>query len=280
MNVLLQAIRSVDIGVYHFLNGYAGNWFLDRVVSHEEAANILKGGLFLALYAYVWFRGGTDQRKRRSEIVAILTGTLLTLAVTRLIADLAPFRVRPMYFPHRPHSFPIALNMENWSSFPSDTAAYFIALAYGLAHLMRRYAGPIMLYTVVWICLPRMYLGEHYLSDILAGAAIGLTVVWIALRSEWLRSGLADRVLAFTDAKPQVFYGIAFLVSFEMGVLFNDVRVASRGLFHLALAEPRRIFLHPALLVCEVIVAGIIAGYLLFRIFMRRPVISGLWHRR
>lgn len=270
----------MDIGVYHFLNGYAGNWFLDRIVSHEEAGNLLKGGLFLALYAYLWFRVDTDQRTRRSEIIAIIAGALLTLVVSRLIANLAPFRLRPMYLPHRPYAYPITLNMENWSSFPSDTAAYFIALAYGLAHFMRRYAVPLMLYAVVWICLPRLFLGEHYLSDMVAGAAIGFTVVWLSLRSEWLRSGLADLVLAFMDAKPQIFYGIAFFVCFEMGVLFDDVRAVSRGLFHFALAQRNGSFFHHSSLAWQVLVAGMIAGYLLFRIFMRRPVVSNLWHRR
>jgi membrane-associated phospholipid phosphatase len=136
MNVFLHQIRSVDLIVYHFLNGYAGQWLLDRLASFEEHNNLFKGGLFLAAYAFLWFRGGADREQRRRRIVTIFAGTMLALLVSRTIADIAPFRIRPMFEPgisHIPYSISIMGNMESWSSFPSDTAAYFFALAFGLA---------------------------------------------------------------------------------------------------------------------------------------------------
>lgn len=120
--------------------------------------------------------------------------------------------------------------MESWSSFPSDTAAYFFALAFGLAYLVRRYSASIMLYTLGWICLPRLFLGEHYLSDIVVGGAIGIGMVWASVRSEWFRSSLATRVLSVMNSRPEVFYASAFLACFEMGILFDDVRSAARHL--------------------------------------------------
>lgn len=172
MHALVHLISSLDVNVYHFLNGFAGNWFLDRLVSYEEADNLFKGGLFLAIYGYLWFRIGPDQEKRRQAIIAILTATLLTLVLCRTIAELVPFRVRPMFdrtITHHPYAFPITPNQENWNSFPSDSAAYFFALAFGLAHLLRRHSVLIMMYTAVWICLPRAFFGAHYLSDLVVG---------------------------------------------------------------------------------------------------------------
>jgi membrane-associated phospholipid phosphatase len=235
MNVLLEGIRSVDLSVYRFVNGYAGQWLLDRLAAFEEQNNLFKGGLFIGGYAFLWFRSGADREERRRKIIVIFTGTMLALLVSRTIADLAPFRIRPMFDPgisHHPYSVSVMANMENWSSFPSDTAAYFFALAFGLAYLLRRYTVPIMLYTAGWICLPRVFLGEHYLSDIVVGSAIGIATVWASLRSEWLRAGLATRVLSLMHARPEVFYASAFLACFEMGVLFDDVRSAARQFFH------------------------------------------------
>jgi hypothetical protein len=149
-------------------------------------------------------------------------------------------RLRPMYDPSLPHhaySFPTPPNLLDWSSFPSDTAAYFFALAFGLVHLLRRYSVPILLYTAGWICLPRMYLGEHYLSDIVVGAAIGIAVVKASLKSGWLHQNIASPVLRFMDAKPHVFYAAAFLVFFEMAVVFGDVRTAMQQLIHALHAE-------------------------------------------
>ena len=152
MGVLVRSIQNLDVVVYHFLNGFAGNRFLDHFASFEENDKLLKGGLFLAIYWYRWFCAGPDQKRRRRAIIAILTGALLVLAVSRTIANFAPYRVRPMFDPHlqhHPYAFPISPNLINWSALerlPSDTAALFWALEFGLAYLSRRLAIPMMLY--------------------------------------------------------------------------------------------------------------------------------------
>jgi PAP2 superfamily len=120
----------------------------------------------------------------------------------------------------------------NWSSFPSDTAAYFFALAFGLAYLSRRLAIPIILYTAAWVCLPRMYLGLHYASDIVVGAAIGITTVWVSLRSELLQAMVARRLLSAMETTPEWFYAIAFLVSIEMATVFEGFRHAGNSILH------------------------------------------------
>ena len=224
MNILLQAIQSADLSIYHFLNGFAGSWFLDRFVSMIESTNLVNGGFVLAIYWYLWFRNGPDREKRREAIIVILIGVMLSLVVARTIAFAAPFRLRPVYDPavqHQPYSWPAYASLENWSAFPSDTATVFFGLACGIACLSRRLAIPITLYTAVWISLPRMYFGIHYASDMVMGAAIGIAVVWFALRIGWLRSRLASRALAAAHATPSVFYAAAFLVSYEMATMFD-----------------------------------------------------------
>jgi undecaprenyl-diphosphatase len=225
----------LDLSVYSFLSRFASNGLLNILVDFQENNNLLKGGLAFTMFAYLWFRTGPDQENRRRTIVAIFTGTLLALLVSRTIANIAPFRIRPMYdlsLPHHPFAFPTRANLEDWSSFPSDTAAYFFSLGFGLAYLLRRYAVLILLYVAAWICFPRVFLGVHYTSDIVVGAMIGITLAWISVRSKWLRTGVADRVLAFMDASPGIFYATAFLVCFEMAALFDDIRTPARQLFH------------------------------------------------
>src|ERR1700733_3782563 len=93
VHFLFHLIHSLDVSVYQFLNGFAGNWLIDRLVGYEEGNNLFKGGVFLAKYAYIWFRAGPRQEERRREIVAILTGTLFALALARTIANIAPYRL-------------------------------------------------------------------------------------------------------------------------------------------------------------------------------------------
>jgi membrane-associated phospholipid phosphatase len=237
---VFQAIHNIDLSIYHFLSGFAGNWVLDRLASQEESNNLLKGGIFFAIYWYLWFRSDSDRESRRSSIVAITFAAPLAIMVARTIAFLAPFRMRPIYEPllvHPLYSVPVTGNLENWSSFPSDTAAYFFALAFGLAYLLRRFAIPIMLYTAGWICLPRLYLGFHYASDIVVGSLVGISLAWISLRSEIVRSMVARRVLAATETRPEWIYPIAFLISFEMATVFEGSRLMGRALLNAARVE-------------------------------------------
>jgi membrane-associated phospholipid phosphatase len=235
MSFVFHLIHSLDVSVYVFLNRFAGNWVVDRLVSYEEDDNLFKGGFFLAMYAYIWFQVGPRQEEQRRSIVAILTGTLVALVLARTIANFAPYRLRPMYdpaLPHRAYSLPMSFNMENWSSFPSDSAAYFFALASGLVRLMRRHSVPILLFTAVWICLPRLFAGLHFLSDVVVGIAIGIAMVEASLKCRWLRQNLATPILSFMETKPNIFYAASFMIFFEMGVAFDDVRRPVRGLFH------------------------------------------------
>jgi hypothetical protein len=70
-------------------------------------------------------------------------------------------------------------------------------------------------------------------------AGIGIALVWASLKVEWLQSGFAARLLKLEEAKPGVFYRAAFLTSFEMGVIFEDLRGVARALCDIACAEHR-----------------------------------------
>ena len=179
------------------------------------------------MYWYLWFRSSPNQERCRKAIIAIMIGTILSIIAARTIAFIVPFRIRPIYDPALPHhlySIPLTYNLENWSAFPSDTAAYFFALAFGLSYLLRRLSALIVLYTVGVVCLSRMYLGLHYASDIVTGIAIGITMVWVSLRSDLIQSIVTRRFLTAMETRPQWFYAIAFLVSFEMATVFDGLR--------------------------------------------------------
>lgn len=97
MNVFLHAICSVDLNIYHFLSGFAGNWILDRLAGQEETNNLLKGGIFFAMYWHIWFRIDDDKERSCRAIITIFIGTILSVVVVRTIAYITPFRVRPIY---------------------------------------------------------------------------------------------------------------------------------------------------------------------------------------
>ena len=240
MHSALHFIQNIDLSIYYWLDRFHGNWYLDRFVAFQESNSLFKCGLLTSLFWYFWFREDREQRQTRSKILIILTGTLAGIVLARVVATIMPFRVRPMYATNAQHalSIPMPGGFLDWSSFPSDHAAYLCALGFGLIWLSRRFTMPVMLFLAGWVCLPRMYLGIHYASDLIAGAAIGVTTVWLSLKMKWLEASIARPLLIFADRKPQYFYMLAFLGTFEMTTLFWDIQAPIHAGLHLLSSIP------------------------------------------
>ena len=74
-----------------------------------------------------------------------------------------------------------------------------------------------------------MYLGLHYFSDIVAGAAIGGSVCWLAnllLPPTRLVGAIEEQA----SARPALFYAALFLVTSQIAELIESVRVIAGGL--------------------------------------------------
>jgi undecaprenyl-diphosphatase len=97
---------------------------------------------------------------------------LLVLAPTNLLVEgikRATDRTRPDG-EHKPSN----------ASFPSSHAANIFALAVVLGRRWRR-ALPLFLLVAVGVAVSRVYLNRHWVSDVVAGAAIGVgTAYWVA----------------------------------------------------------------------------------------------------
>jgi undecaprenyl-diphosphatase len=144
-----------------------------------------------------------------------------------------PFRLRPLHNPQLHVRLALAVPpgaFEGWSSFPSDHAVLFSTLAAGLYLVSRRLGWLMGLYTAFFILLPRVCLGIHYPSDILAGALLGLaaasTVRIVALRRavNWPADWLLER-------SPGWFYAGLFQLTYQTAVSFDPWRhLASQAL--------------------------------------------------
>ena len=74
-------------------------------------------------------------------------------------------------------------NRRSNSSFPSGHASGIVGLAWIVAHRHRRLA-PYAWTIAIWISASRVFLERHYVSDVLAGALLGILFAVIALRFE------------------------------------------------------------------------------------------------
>src|SRR5947208_2612859 len=210
----------VDAAILEWINGFAGRSpALDEFVWLVADNALFKGAPFMAVCWWLWFQRPPQhaqqdaqqegrQRRRRAVILATLLSTLLALILARTLASLLPFRPRPLHDPTAGVRVVAAVRadvLDRWSSLPSDHATLFFALATGFALAAPRLAAWLFAYTLLVICLPRLYLGLHYPSDLAAGAALGPAVVLLG-NIATARAVLAGPLLRCAQRWPALFY--------------------------------------------------------------------------
>ena len=221
-------VDNLDKSISGFLNSFSGQYpGLDLIVVIFVSSHFLKSAPVLTLLWWSWFSGTAEIRRRRREyIVATMTAALGGLLVARLLVNNLPFRPRPLHDAAMHFRPPMGLHpnvLSDWSAFPSDHAVLFTALALGLT-LAHRIPGLfILVYVLVAVFFPRLYAGFHYPSDMLAGALLGAVLV-LALGYSGIRRRLAGPVLTWEERHPASFYAVAFLLAWQIAMLFDPLR--------------------------------------------------------
>jgi membrane-associated phospholipid phosphatase len=234
--------ESLNYFVVKSLNQFgAGAPLFNKVQFYLESSPLFKSFPLIAILWFYWFREDRERAQRQRLIVCTLAACLLALLVARVINNLGPFQPRPIANsalslarfaglpPFQEHS-----GVRDWSSFPSDHAALFFALAMGIFYLSRPAGVAAIAYVTAFVAFPRVYLGLHYPTDIAGGAAIAMVCVWFAMheRTGRLYQAVPGRLLA---AHPALFQTLMLLLTIEMALLFDNVRKFGRMFFkHLA----------------------------------------------
>ncbi len=221
--------RQADAYVSTAINHWAScNEVINHAVYVAGQTDFLTGALMVALVYYCWFSHATAESRMR--LLLGFGAVLVSGVASRLLQVSLPLRLRPMHawdsgFNPLPGIDPALANY--WGSFPSDHAALFFALVAVVWGQSRR-LGLLAACSALFGVLPRIYLGLHYLSDVVAGAALGVGLVFMFGR--FGPRTLAHWALALQQRRPGLAYGVAFLMSFEVATLFEDVRQVGRGI--------------------------------------------------
>ncbi len=232
-----------DRDILLFLNRFLGRSpGCDAFINEFQHSNLLKGTLFFTLIWYLWFRPQHSEQETlqvRQKLVATLCALTVGIILARTLADLLPLRVRPAFNPELNLRIPDALKQTgllSWSSFPSDHAIVWFTLAWGSLALDRK-LGVLACSYAVFLGFGRVYTGVHYPSDIIGAAAIAAGVTWVCHR-ERVRTALYAPLARLQLGHPGFFYAAAFLLTYEMANMFDQVRVlgwfAWKALHHAA----------------------------------------------
>lgn len=210
-----------------WLNQFAGGSAAVDGFIKEVSDNVLvQGAVPVTALAYLWFRCKTPAQRAhdREKILITLAAAIVTIFFARWIAALLPYRQRPIN--------EAALGFHNghpewghdlylWSSFPSDHAVLFFALATGIAAMSRPLGILMLLHAAIVDCLPRIYLGFHHPTDILAGALLGVagTAAMLAMP---INRTWSQRVLAWSDTRTGFFYAALWLLIAQVATMFDS----------------------------------------------------------
>lgn len=182
-------MESIDDAVTAFVNGLSGNSVIDAVMI---AVTTYGAFLIVAAVAIRWWWNGADKRRERHLAIlcgaSVALGLALNQAVLLFVHRVRPYEAGVTHGLVPPSADP---------SFPSDHATLGFAVAFALlgAGAGRGWA---FLVAALILATSRLYIGTHYLSDVLGGAltaAIAAAVCLALLRRDSMIVGLASRVL-------------------------------------------------------------------------------------
>lgn len=224
----MTLFEKVDRALAMAANHFAGRSIvLDKLVNDLVHTGLSNGGVLIAAICWLWFEDDkTDIRRQRCSIVTALLAVMVVACALWTLKATLPFRPRPLNDPDLGFRIPFGVDpasLNVLSAFPSGHTAFFFALCVPLWMRSRWLGAAAAVWISLVVCLPLLYRGDHWPSDIVAGAVVGVALMLFFCRIIGA-TRLPDRVVRFSATHPQTFYAIAWLCALEIALLFGDIQ--------------------------------------------------------
>jgi undecaprenyl-diphosphatase len=221
-------MNQFDHAAISFFNKFSQHSFLfDYTMCVITNHNLFKGCVFAMIFWWAWFRYDENHPNNREHIISCIISAMVAMPVARVLALTLPFRSRPKDFSSflLPHGV-LEDVLKGWSSFPSDHAVLFFTLSTGLLFVSRKIGFFALVYTILFISLPRIYLGYHFPTDVIVGALIGIIFGCLG-NLPVVIAKISRPILSWEHTYPSLFYPLLFFITYQIADMFQS----SRALF-------------------------------------------------
>jgi undecaprenyl-diphosphatase len=216
-----------DSTIIDFINHFSRlSWTIDLTVNFISRNFLVKGGVLVTIFWWGWFKANKNQAYIRVHMISTLFSCFIAMILARALALLLPFRLRPLNEKDLDFLVPYGVRptvFESWSSFPSDHAVLFYALSTGMVFISKRVGIIALVYTSLFISLPRVYLGLHYPTDIIGGALCGIIIVLLCHTTTFTEK-ISQPVFNWSRSKPKIFFLVLFIITYQIADMFDNSR--------------------------------------------------------
>lgn len=132
-------------------------------------------GYFLVLLVLVILFFEKDRRRRLANALFIILSVLIARGLIAEVIQFFFFRSRPFVA----LNFTPLIEIANTAALPSGHATFYFALATSVYLTLNKRLGFWLLCGATFISLARVFVGVHWVSDIVLGAAIGILTPYL-----------------------------------------------------------------------------------------------------
>lgn len=202
-------------------------WLND--LTHFLLASDVRIGVLATILLYLWLGNKGTIASNEVPITRSIAAIVLSMFACFVLRHVAPRQIRPrlampwLEFPPLEGLGHLA----DFRSFPSDTATLAAAVTVVIFMLHRRLGFVALAWTVVCVMFPRLYVGYHYLSDLLFGALVGATVTLLVMRWPLSVNRLAGVLEGWRIRQPAAATLAVILMAHQIGTVFPVLQWAA-----------------------------------------------------
>lgn len=223
--IVALAPTRFDVWFVSALAGFLGRSRLFDIGVQSAAHHGILGGFWYAAALFVlWLHAAKNrEEKMRLRIITTMMGCLSAILLILLASALIQW-APPILDPALSRLYPNTIYaVSDPNSFPSHSTTVYTAVTAGVYSLDKLKGTLLWAGIIFLIGLPRIYVGGHYPTDVLAGFVLGLA--GYAFARYLLEPGLLPRIELAAQASPRLSAleeFVVFVWILEVALEFRD----------------------------------------------------------